>query len=163
MIPALAPTVSGLIRSSPLLTPMIPLNVPKENALPLPAIPEPSIDDADATPLPRRFRSGTLDSHQGAKDGDYFSAPTRRASLTASTPEEFSGWTGPGKGEAGLQTPTPMTPSGGLMGRLKNFGKNKKAATDAISTPNTGNDTTLVEDATVLEVGILASSSRETV
>ncbi|KAE9411423.1 WD40 repeat-like protein [Gymnopus androsaceus JB14] len=153
MIPAVAPTVSASIRSSPLLTPLIPLNVPKETALPLPAIPQSPVisDDVDATPLPRRFRSGTLDSQQAsaAKDGDYFSVPTRRPSVTASTPDEFSGWPGPGKSEAGLQT--PMTPSGGLMGRLKNFGKNKKAATDTISTPSLGTDTTLVESTTALE------------
>ncbi|KAJ4483357.1 hypothetical protein J3R30DRAFT_1767713 [Lentinula aciculospora] len=150
MLQAVAPTISGSTRSSPLLTPMIPLNIPKENALPLSAIPQlPTIHSNDVTPMPRRHRSGTMDSllqsATGApKEGDYFSVPTRRPSITASTPDEFSAWNGSSKSEGGLQT--PMTPSGGLMGRLKNFGKNKKSAADSVNTPSVGNDIPAVEN-----------------
>ncbi|KAJ3802993.1 hypothetical protein GGU11DRAFT_849688, partial [Lentinula aff. detonsa] len=149
MLQAVAPTISGSARSSPLLTPMIPLNIPKENALPLSAMPQlPTIHSNDATPMPRRQRSGTMDSLLQSstgtpKEGDYFSVPTRRPSITASTPDEFSAWNGSSKTETGLQT--PMTPSGGLMGRLKNFGKNKKTAADSLNTPNVGNDTPTLE------------------
>ncbi|KAJ4467946.1 hypothetical protein C8J55DRAFT_438077 [Lentinula edodes] len=149
MLQAVAPTVSGFTRSSPLLTPMIPLNIPKENALPLPAIPQlPTIHSNDATPMPRRHRSGTLDSlHQSSAHGDYFSVPTRRPSITASTPDELPAWNGASKIDAGLQTPT--TPSSGLMGRLKNFGKNKKISADTANTTSVTNDPATAE--TMLE------------
>lgn len=154
MLQAVAPTVSGFTRSSPLLAPMIPLNIPKENALPLPAIPQlPTIHSNDATPMPRRHRSDTLDSlHQSSahKEGDYFSVPTRRPSITASTPDELLVWNGVSKIDAGLQTPT--TPSSGLMGRLKNFGKNKKIYADTVNTISVANDPATAE--TMLEVRI---------
>ncbi|KAJ3840110.1 hypothetical protein EV361DRAFT_944237 [Lentinula raphanica] len=160
MLQAVAPAISGSARSSPLLTPMIPLNIPKENALPLSAIPQlPTIHSNDATPMPRRQRSGTMESLlQSAtgtpKDGDYFSVPTRRPSITASTPDDFTAWNGSYKTESGLQT--PMTPSGGLMGRLKNFGKNKKTNADNVNTVNAGNETP------TLEIGLEDSALSET-
>ncbi|KIK67364.1 hypothetical protein GYMLUDRAFT_238660 [Collybiopsis luxurians FD-317 M1] len=146
MISAVAPTILGSTRSSPspLLTPMIPLNVPRENAIPLPAIPQsPLVNSNDVTPMPRRLRSGTLDSFNqtsagsSSHGGDYFSVPARQPSITSSTPDEF------------IQT--PMTPSGGLMGRLKTFGRNKKVAADTVNTPSAGIESTAVENPTPSE------------
>ncbi|KAF5393440.1 hypothetical protein D9757_000632 [Collybiopsis confluens] len=137
MIPAVPPTILGTARSSPLLTPMIPLNVSKENTMPLPAIPQsPLVNSTDATPMPRRLRSGTLESSNQTStgpSGDYFSVPIRRPSITSSTPDEVA--------------QTPMTPSGGLMGRLKTFGRNKKLATE-LNTPNLGVENTITDHTT---------------
>ncbi|THU80037.1 WD40 repeat-like protein [Dendrothele bispora CBS 962.96] len=136
MLPAVAPAVVSSARSSPLLTPMIPLHM-KDG---LPAIPQ---SPNDATPMPRA-RSGTLDSATtpappSSKDLDYFSVPRRPSIQNPPTPDEFSGWSGPGKSPE-----TPMTPSG-LMGRIvKNF-KGKKSATDTPSTPAAGQVSTILE------------------
>ncbi|RDB19018.1 hypothetical protein Hypma_014361 [Hypsizygus marmoreus] len=124
MIPALPPATAP-IRGSPLLTPMIPLHIHDMSAS------LPVLASSDATPMPRRIRAATVDSTTDALVGvtpsastassDYFSLRTRQPSLlgTASpAPDDFSGWGGPGK----TDPQTPSTP-GGLMGRLKNFGK----------------------------------------
>jgi WD repeat-containing protein 48 len=147
MIPALPPTATPATRSSPLMTPMIPIYAKEANIL-LPSIPQsPFVESNDATPMPQRVRSSTIDSilsHSNptpstatGKDNDYFSIRTRQPSLPEAvpgavppTPDDFSAWNGPGKTEL----PTPSTP-GGLMGRFKYFGKisTKKTVSDATS------------------------------
>ncbi|KAI0347571.1 WD40 repeat-like protein [Trametopsis cervina] len=124
MVPAVAPNVGpSSIRSSPLLTPMIPLAVSgRESTLsPIPQSPL----STDATPMPRRpttSETGTV------RTGDYFSLRTRRPSVSTSTPavppspDDFSSW----GTSNGLTPATPTTPGGGLMGRLKAFGKGTK-------------------------------------
>ncbi|KAF4578770.1 hypothetical protein EYR36_000577 [Pleurotus pulmonarius] len=144
MVPAVVPNVTKPIQASPLITPMIPLHVlankDKDSTLPsIPGSPAINNNSSDVTPVPtgRRLRAGTLDNQNQTpsstpKDGDYFSARTRQGSVSATattggappTPDDFSGWGGPGKtpaADAGV--PAPLTP-GGLMGRMmKGFGK----------------------------------------
>lgn len=59
------------------------------------------------------------------------------------TPDDFSGWGGPGsvpKLDPGAQTPSTPT---GLMGRLKNFGKISKKSLNETSSPVLGPTATL--------------------
>ena len=140
MIPAVAPIVSPNARSSPLLTPLIPLHYPWKDSpsvlFPIPQSPKP----LNITPTPisvanQRTHEGPASSAPSPnvlKD-DYFMARTRLQSMQGNPPDDFSGWSGPSKQEP----PTPSTPSG-IMGRLKNFGKlTKKPPNDTpnISTP----------------------------
>ncbi|KAH9475511.1 UBP9-binding protein [Psilocybe cubensis] len=146
MIPA-TQTPNAPVRSSPLLTPLIPLHTlngirENPNFSVLPPIPQSPPAQYDVTPTPgahqRRARSGTIDGGAaatpiaGAKD-DYFSARTRQPQGgVPASPDDFSGWTGPNKAEPA----TPSTPSG-LMGRLRNFGKiGKRPVSDV---PNVSN------------------------
>ena len=141
MVPAVAPIVPATARSSPLLTPLIPLHFPWKDTSafsPMPQSPMPM----DMTPTlvsaaNQRNHDGAPTSSTPSPIGDYFGARTRLQSLqTGSNPvpsDDFSGWSGPSKQES----QTPSTP-GGLMGRLKNFGKLTKKPTNdapAISTP----------------------------
>lgn len=134
MIPAVAPSPVGsaapTARSSPLLTPLIPLHPITKDSLTMPSIPQsPPLGSHDVTPMPQHSRAQTTDGaqlpsspHHTAKDTDYFTMRVRQAVAGASTSDDFSAWGGPGKHDsAALQT--PLTPGGGLMGRLKNFGK----------------------------------------
>ncbi|KAI0094173.1 hypothetical protein BDY19DRAFT_6668 [Irpex rosettiformis] len=129
MVPAVAPAVTPpAVRSSPLLTPMIPLAASSVRDSVLAPIPQSPVS-ADATPVPRRPNTAESGSN-GNRTSDYFSLRTRRPSVSASSPagpsspDDFSGWSTPKPGDpAILQTPT--TP-GGLMGRLKAFGKGTK-------------------------------------
>jgi WD repeat-containing protein 48 len=140
MIPAVAPIVSPTARSSPLLTPLIPLHYPwRDSPSALSSIPQ-SPMSLDITPTPisvtnQRIHDGpasSLPSSNVLKE-DYFVARTRNQSMQGNPSDDFSGWSGPIRQEPS----TPSTPSG-IMGRLKNFGKlTKKPANDAlnISTP----------------------------
>ena len=140
MIPAVAPAITPpAVRSSPLLTPMIPLassGIRDPTLTPIPQSPP----STDATPVPRR--PNTADSshnhnHNGNRTSDYFSLRTRRPSVSASTPtaaapsspDDFSGWGTPKASSGGgdsARPQTPTTPGGGLMGRLKAFGKGSR-------------------------------------
>ncbi|KAF8880654.1 hypothetical protein BD779DRAFT_1675814 [Infundibulicybe gibba] len=129
------------LRSTSLLTPMIPIqSTPKHTSAPLPPIPQsPMVNSNDITPMPQRLRSGTLDgttSSTNPKEGDYFTSRTRQMSMHGVAPDDLSAWSGPIK-ELGPQT--PITP-GGLMGRLKNFGKMsaKRPASDVPLSPSLG-------------------------
>ncbi|KAJ7890547.1 hypothetical protein B0H14DRAFT_2689773 [Mycena olivaceomarginata] len=148
MLPAVLPAVASTApqSTSPLLTPLIPLHGRPSSAagtgaaglLALPPIPgSPAIGANDATPVPmsmqpqRRTRTGTLENGGGKdkdKDApDYFGSRARHVG-----PDDFSGWSGPGS----ASNQTPSTPTG-LMGRLKSFGKLKRAvdvATPALPT-----------------------------
>ncbi|KAF8063588.1 hypothetical protein FPV67DRAFT_1701521 [Lyophyllum atratum] len=143
MIPALPPAAAAPTRASPLLTPLIPLYAKDAS---LSSIPQsPFVVSNDATPMPRRHRSATVDDGEtptmsspatAGGHNDYFTVRTRQPSLPGPvppTPDDFSGWSGPGKTEP----QTPVTP-GGLMGRLKNFGKTKRPSSDATSSPVIG-------------------------
>ncbi|RDX42109.1 hypothetical protein OH76DRAFT_144992 [Lentinus brumalis] len=151
MLPAVSPPISALPRSSPLMTPMIPLyGGIRDSTSALSPIPQ-SPNTAEATPLPRGSRdvqkaetlSGPPSSFPPSGSSDYFSLRTRRPSVsTAPTPDDFSGWgskaTTPSTSapEAGLQTPS--TPSmGSLMGRLKAFGKGTRRAASETPGPTT--------------------------
>ncbi|KAG5638120.1 hypothetical protein H0H81_001723 [Sphagnurus paluster] len=135
MIPALPPMAAPL-RTSPLLTPMIPLHVKDGN---LPTIPQsPFANSHDVTPMPVRHRSAsTVDEGEtfipptpsAANGGDYFTIRTRQPSLPGTStpfPDDISG------SVAGKEA-TPSTPGGGLMGRLKYFGKNKRPPSEVSS------------------------------
>ncbi|KAF8152379.1 hypothetical protein B0H34DRAFT_724941 [Crassisporium funariophilum] len=148
MVPAISPNVAPLARASPLLTPHIPLYTQMRDTLSiLPSIPQSPSVGTDITPTPgihQRARSGTVDgalpsslpTPNMSKD-DYFSVRARQQSLQGgapSSPDDFSGWTGPNKQEP----QTPSTPSG-LIGRLKNFGKiTKRPVSDAPNTATLG-------------------------
>lgn len=148
IVPALPPTAALPIRSSPLLTPMIPIHAKETNLSALSPIPQsPFVDSNDVTPMPQRLRSSTMDStlsHGNStpsaavgKDEGYFSIRTRQPSLPGAVPQtpDDPAWNGPGKAEP----PTPVTP-GGLMGRLKYFGKisSKRPTSDPSSSPVIG-------------------------
>ena len=140
MIPAVAPIVSPTARSSPLLTPLIPLHHPwRDPPSAFSSIPQsPVAQDITPTPISvanQRTHDGpatSLPSPNVLRD-DYFGGRTRLQSIQGIPSDDFSGWSGPVRQEP----PTPSTPSG-IMGRLKNFGKlTKKPANDvlSISTP----------------------------
>ncbi|KAJ7504339.1 hypothetical protein B0H11DRAFT_1981747 [Mycena galericulata] len=152
MVPAVPPAASAGAPqgASPLLTPLIPLHVRGREAahLTMPSIPQsPGLLANDATPMPqpqRRARTGTLETGAGGKDResvDYFSIRTRQVSMQGGalgTPDDFSGWGGPG-------AQTPSTPTG-LMGRLKSFGKLKRAADVATPALPTTVEVPIVEE-----------------
>ncbi|RPD67758.1 WD40 repeat-like protein [Lentinus tigrinus ALCF2SS1-7] len=147
MLPAVSPSISSHPRSSPLMTPMIPLHGGlRDSALsPIPQSPS----TAEATPLPR----GSKDVHKaetlsgppssfppsGTSTSDYFSLRTRRPSVsTAPTPDDFSGWGGKSAAISTSAPETPSTPSvGSLMGRLKAFGKGTRRAASETPGPTT--------------------------
>jgi len=133
MICAVAPDVQALAGSSTLLTPLIPLRTQSANINVL--IPQ-SPNSIPTQYLP--FRSGTIDTSTPAPDlaspmigkDDYFTH-TRKHSIpggTPASPEDLSIGSGPAKAEPS----TPNTP-GGLMGKLRNFGRGKRPPSD---TPN---------------------------
>ncbi|EAU81628.2 hypothetical protein CC1G_02644 [Coprinopsis cinerea okayama7 len=142
MIPAVAPVpATALPRSSPLLTPMIPLHPPKEALPPITQspLPSPANEMAPTTPFHQRTRSGTVDGSivrtpsTGPPKEDYFSI--RRQSSTAGPDETPTAMSLPTPtANAKIEPPpTPSTPSG-LMGRLKSFGKmGKRPVSDSAS------------------------------
>jgi WD repeat-containing protein 48 len=129
MIPAVPPITSTTVRSSPLLSPMIPISsISRDNSQSLSPIPQ-SPNTNDVTPMVRHLRSQTDNSHPppSSKETDYFSLRIRQASASSGpTPDDSSS-----KQTSAIDPQTPNTPTGaaGLMGRLKNFGKSasKKA------------------------------------
>ncbi|KAG6833152.1 hypothetical protein H0H87_010539 [Tephrocybe sp. NHM501043] len=144
MIPALPPTAAPPTRSSPLLASLIPLH-PKEISLPVGLQTMPAND----TPLmPRRLRSATADESEpsigpppssGNNVSDYFTGRARQPSasgqgtaavVASPVPDDFSGWGGKSESQNSVQ--------GGLMGRLKNFGKAKRPPSEVSSSPVIG-------------------------
>ena len=146
MIPAVAPIVSPTARSSPLLTPLIPLHYPwRDTPSVFSSMPQ-SPMPLDATPFP--IAVANLRTHDGpassvpspnAPKDDYFGGRTRLQSMQGIPSDDFSGWSGPNKQEP----PTPSTPSG-IMGRLKNFGKLTKRPTNDVVNISTPESTTAV-------------------
>ncbi|KAL1744090.1 hypothetical protein HDZ31DRAFT_39477 [Schizophyllum fasciatum] len=122
IVPALPPTLSPLAtRSSPLITPMIPLG----------ALGAPS--PGESTPVPERHLRAVTSAEAipGTREGDYFSVRARRPSTAVGavpmTPDET-----PRPTDIGRVPDTPTSPSG-LMGRLKNLGKTTKKGNDVTS------------------------------
>ncbi|KAH7889662.1 hypothetical protein F5I97DRAFT_1996070 [Phlebopus sp. FC_14] len=139
-LPAVVPPPSTAIKSSPLLTPMIPLNAMKV-AQPLSTITQSRPPTEDRTPMPRPIVTQGLEipPPSATRDTDYFSSPIRRPSTasTALSDGDFSGWGGPGSPpRQPPESSMPLSPNspsgGGFMGRLKNFGKgsSRKAVSD---------------------------------
>lgn len=166
LIPAASPVTVPASRYPPLRTPpsIVTGGGYKRESFILSPIPQSPSTINDATPMPRPVRrSSTTDGNNlhSAKDAattnDYFSLRGQRPSSggdagagTVVTPDDFSGWSGPGGSKtpnnntAELQTPTaeiPQTPStpstGGLMGRLRAFGKATKRQASEIGTAST--------------------------
>lgn len=91
----------------------------------MPVIPQSPFGSNDPTPMPKHSRSQTAnDATQPTPTlntigtGDYFTMRTRQPNAGPAgvgTPDEF-------KHDGGVPQ-TPLTPGGGLMGRLKHFGK----------------------------------------
>lgn len=77
--------------------------------------------------------------------GDYFSMrrrPSTSRSGSSQTPaaeDDFSGWGGPGSAKSSsihdTAPSTPSTPGGGLMGKLKSFGKASRKVASESDTP----------------------------
>jgi len=112
MIPAVAPSPTSstapATRSSPLLTPRIPIHPISKDTLPLPPIPQSPLGSNHVTPVPRHTRTQTVDGGVpplAASKDDYFTMRVR-----------------PSSGTAASDDPVPQTPGAGLMGRLKSFG-----------------------------------------
>lgn len=140
MLPVVSPSIIVTARSSPLMTPHIPLSVSaRDSGSGLSPIPQ-SPATADMTPMPMRPVATEPPSGvpiPAANRDDYFSLRTRRGSLSTSTgaphnvttPDDFSSW----GGRPPVETPVPQTPStpsaGGLIGRLKALGKGARRQT----------------------------------
>ncbi|KZT30117.1 WD40 repeat-like protein [Neolentinus lepideus HHB14362 ss-1] len=145
MLPAISPNVPTSARSSPLLTPMIQLHpIAKDSGLsPIPQ--SPAVASNDATPMPRSKAGVPVGiataPPTSSRDGDYFSLRSRQNSVSGArppTPDDFSGWGNPKTSVDPAIPATPSTPSaGGLMGKLRHFGKSAKRAneTGSIATP----------------------------
>ncbi|KAI0919919.1 hypothetical protein AcV5_001861 [Taiwanofungus camphoratus] len=138
MLPAISPTELSAPRTSPLMTPLIPLQIGARDSILSPIPQSPS----DTTPMPRSpQRSHTLDGAAGSSPSDYFSMRPRRGSIStagsASAPDDFSAWGGKPTDPSGLQTPTTPT-TGGLMGRLRAFGKSTKRQASEIGSIHPG-------------------------
>lgn len=144
MVPAVTPGITTSARSSPLIPPMIPINTSLRDPPTLSPIPQSPLSN-DNTPMPRR--SATVDHGAPAtRDSDYFSLRGRRPSVSAAppvpvppSPDDFGSWGTPAAKQLDPNLPTPSTP-GGLMGRLKAFGKiPKRSGTDTpgAATPGT--------------------------
>ena len=128
MIPALPPTVAPVTRSSPLLTPLIPLHG-KETSLAL-SLQSPAAfaNSDDTVTVLQRLRSATVDQvnpHSAGRDGEYFSR-MRQGSFPGASPEDPSS-----------PAQTPSTPSG-LMGRLLGKMTSKRPPGDASTSPIAG-------------------------
>jgi WD repeat-containing protein 48 len=115
MIPAVAPSPTSsaapTTRSSPLLTPLIPIHPISKDTLPLPSIPQSPLGSNDATPMPRHTRAQTTDG------GMPLSTP-----LATSKDDYFTMRVRPSTGTTASEDSAPQTPGAGLMGRLKSFG-----------------------------------------
>ncbi|KAF5335676.1 hypothetical protein D9611_009691 [Ephemerocybe angulata] len=145
MIPAIPPVITSFPRSSPLLTPLIPL-IPAKEMLP-PILQSPVASPGEANPQTpsasnhQRSRSGTVDGYvtrtpstgAGTVKDDYFTLRTRQQSLPVIGFDETPATPGTPRAEP----PTPSTP-GGLMGRLKNFGKIAKRPVSDAASPTLG-------------------------
>ncbi|KAJ7091399.1 hypothetical protein B0H15DRAFT_835950 [Mycena belliarum] len=121
MVPAAPPAAASAPQgASPLLAPLIPLHTRPKDGLALPQSPALGPHPNDATPMP--FVSPRRPLTGGKDKEDYFTARARQLSMQGggAAQDDFSGWSGPG-------AQSPSTPTG-IMGRLKSFGKPKRAA-----------------------------------
>lgn len=146
MLPAVSPSVSNLARSSPLMTPLIPLHSSLRDSGGLSPIPQ-SPSTADATPMSRGSKDANAtpalppSAYPASGNTDYFSLRSRRPSVsTAPTPDDFAGWGGKAP-VTSTSAPdsalaTPSTPSS-LMGRIKAFGGRSKRQASETAGPAT--------------------------
>jgi WD repeat-containing protein 48 len=166
-LPVVVPALPSITKPSPLLTPMIPLKI----AQPLSAIPRSPPPPDAKTPMPRPIRTHGLDipPSSASREIDYFSARTPRPSTASAALSEgdFPTWGGPGSPPRHATEPsvpiTPNTPSGGFMGRLKNFGKgpNRKGMGDtAPGSPLVTTSGNITDTPTVPEVWVFCWSDR---
>lgn len=124
-LPAILPALPSVAKPSPLLAPMIPLKTAK----PTSSTTQSPLSDKPLIPRPIRTHGLDIPPPSTNREPESFSARTRRPSTgsAALSDGDFSGWGGPGSPprHAGDSSGpiTPVTPGGGLMGRLKNFGK----------------------------------------
>lgn len=175
LVPATSPFVSITGRSLTSTPTLTPAGLSKEHSTLSPIPQSPAVSN-DATPMPRVIqRSSTTDgnnisasSPSPTNHNDYFSLRGRRPSMSGqvATPDDFSGWSGPGSHKSGgiaintqaaspgSEAPqTPNTPSGhGLMGRLRAFGKVAKRQASEIGTASTSS--TAVGSETPAPVGV---------
>ncbi|KAG6827093.1 hypothetical protein H0H92_013225 [Tricholoma furcatifolium] len=135
MLAALPPIAAPPTRTSPLLASLIPLHT-KEIGLPVSL--QTALPMANDTPImSRRHRSGTIDEGEpftppppSSGNSEHLGGRTRQPSAsggTASPPDDFSAW--------GAKSESSQ---GGIMGRLKNFGKTKRPPSEASSSPVIG-------------------------
>ena len=135
MIRAVAPNVTAVVRSSPLTTPLIPLHPHLVNALP-------SIAQAPvASGHHSQTRSGNVDgplpsldvvSSTNEKEDRNRPQQPMQGGPTAVLVDDPS--TGPGTSKT---EPPALNTSTGLMGRIRNFGRNKRPNSDTPATsPN---------------------------
>lgn len=93
-----------------------------------------------------------------SKETDYFSHKTKRGSVASTAPDDFSGWGGPGINKDGNSSSTPLvTPStpggGGLMGKLRQFGKSSKR-------PSTGDNANSSSSTIPVTTGVQESGTK---
>ncbi|KAI0067430.1 WD40 repeat-like protein [Artomyces pyxidatus] len=158
--PPSSPTNSTII-ASPSLIPVIPPDPSKPFKLAIPASarysahqplspilqsPATILSSSDVTPVPGAHQRSQTEAPPVAgtlavtsKENDYFSLRVRRPSVSSggapTTPDDFSGWAGPGSKSDSGQPPTPSTPGGGLIGRLKTLGKMSRKAPGELGSP----------------------------
>ncbi|KAA1473313.1 WD40 repeat-like protein [Dentipellis sp. KUC8613] len=133
MLPAMPPNVSGTTtKPSPLITPKIPL---LRQLSPVVQSPDQSLNGADplSTPMPANHSKMLTEGARtpAAPQNDYFSLRVRGRSGSLAgappTPDDFSGWTGPGAKPGADKLDMPVhSGGGGLIGRLKSFGKSRR-------------------------------------
>jgi WD repeat-containing protein 48 len=163
MIPAITPiSTTAPPRTSPLLTPMIPLHPPPEMLTPIAGTPVSPPETAQG--LHKRTRSATYDSHVtrtpsvGHAKEDYFSIRTRQPSMSDETPTPGPVSAGGVHGGAGAKSEPPSTPNtpGGIMGRLKVFGKMGRRPASESASPNLGDITPTIAAVSPMEVSDLS-------
>lgn len=163
MIPAITPiSTTAPPRTSPLLTPMIPLHPPPDMLTPIAGSPVPPTEPPQGSH--KRTRSATYDSHitrtpsMGHAKEDYFTIRTRQASMSDEMPTPGPLSAGGVQGGAGAKSEPPSTPNtpGGLMGRLKVFGKMGKRPASESASPILEDATPTIATVSPIEVSCLS-------
>ncbi|KAF8585272.1 WD40 repeat-like protein [Ramaria rubella] len=142
MTPAILPDMALIDHrrtSVALVPPLIPIVSIQDTPLSPNYTPSATIGSPTPRPRAQQIETPSVARSAPTKEGDYFSLKTnRRLSATATTPDDFSGWGGPGskEKEPGILQ-TPLTPSGGgFMGRLRQLGKiSKRPLSEDLMTP----------------------------
>ncbi|CCL98378.1 uncharacterized protein FIBRA_00373 [Fibroporia radiculosa] len=134
IVPAVSPSTSPMPRTPvPLLTPQVHRGTGiRESALS--PIPQSPVDSAPISQsIPRTLAIDTSTTSSPSQTSDYFTSRARRGSVsTGGTSDEWGGK------DPALQTPGTPT-AGGLMGRIKAFGKGtKRQASEPGTTPTGG-------------------------
>lgn len=152
MVPAIPPLIKGTKGISPLLTPMIPLHgVSRDLTLPaIPQSPQTHPSSSEMTPMPSKPQS-TPAPGTSRESSDYFSHRLHSGTISATTPGDD------------LKTPSQDAnsggPGGGLMGRLRNFGKSssRRVPSDILGSSTStaaGSEPTRESSAEVSSIGV---------